>query len=190
MPNELKGLEPSHPTDASLLVALIAILGLAAFDLLSDLGEGTTVEHVLLEGGIILLGLLAITHVARRAARVARALRAETQRLSESLVETAAEARRWRAEARQVLDGLGVAIDRQLDRWTLTPAEKEVALLLLKGLSHREIASTRGVSEGTARQQARALYRKAGVAGRAELSAFFLEDLLLPGGASGGPEVI
>lgn len=32
----------------------------------------------------------------------------------------------------------------------------------------------------TRRQQARSLYGKAGVAGRAELSAGFLEDLLLP----------
>jgi hypothetical protein len=30
------------------------------------------------------------------------------------------------------------------------------------------------------RQQAIAVYRKSGLAGRAELSAFFLEDLLLP----------
>ena len=35
------------------------------------------------------------------------------------------------------------------------------------------------------REQARALYRKAGLSGRASLSAFFLEDLLLPGTAAG-----
>jgi hypothetical protein len=32
----------------------------------------------------------------------------------------------------------------------------------------------------TVRQHAVAVYRKSGLAGRAELSAFFLEDLLLP----------
>lgn len=42
------------------------------------------------------------------------------------------------------------------------------------------MARARGTSERTARQQALAVYRKAGLAGRAELSAFFLEDLLLP----------
>jgi len=51
---------------------------------------------------------------------------------------------------------------------------------LLKGLSHREIADIRGVSERTVRQQSRALYRKAGLSGRADLAAYFLEDLLLP----------
>jgi DNA-binding CsgD family transcriptional regulator len=80
------------------------------------------------------------------------------------------------------LAGLGVAIDRQFERWALSPAEKEVALLLLKGLSHKEIAGVRSVTEATARQQARAVYKKAGLSGRHDLSAFFLEDLLLPPG--------
>ncbi len=38
----------------------------------------------------------------------------------------------------------------------------------------------RNISEATARQQARAVYRKAGLAGRHDLAAFFLEDLVLP----------
>jgi DNA-binding CsgD family transcriptional regulator len=76
--------------------------------------------------------------------------------------------------------GLGEAIDRQLDRWGLSPAEKDVALLLLKGLSHKEIGQIRGVSEATVRQQARALYQIGGLEGRHDLVAFFLEDLLGP----------
>jgi DNA-binding CsgD family transcriptional regulator len=71
-------------------------------------------------------------------------------------------------------------MDRQFDRWALTTAEREVALLLLKGLSHKEAASVRGTSERTVRQQSLMVYKKAGVTGRAELSAFFLEDLLDP----------
>ena len=81
---------------------------------------------------------------------------------------------------RMQLRGLGEAIDAQFDRWGLTPAEREVALLILKGLSHKEIAAVRESSERTARQQARAIYAKANLSGRAALSAFFLEDLLLP----------
>jgi DNA-binding NarL/FixJ family response regulator len=38
----------------------------------------------------------------------------------------------------------------------------------------------RATSETTIRQQALAIYRKAGVRNRSDLSAFFLEDLLLP----------
>jgi DNA-binding CsgD family transcriptional regulator len=111
-----------------------------------------------------------------------RAARDEATALAERLKATEAEAARWREEARDLLNGLGAALDRQFERWALSPAEKEVALLLLKGLSHKDIADVRSVTEATARQQARAVYKKAGLAGRNDLAAFFLEDLLLPHG--------
>jgi DNA-binding CsgD family transcriptional regulator len=87
---------------------------------------------------------------------------------------------RWRSEARTFLNGLGAAMDMQFSRWSLTRAEREVALLLLKGLSLKEIATVRATNERTVRSQARTLYSKAGLSGRAALSAFFLEDLLAP----------
>lgn len=87
---------------------------------------------------------------------------------------------RWRAESRSLLNGLGDAIDKQFSRWNLTDAEREVALLLLKGLSVKEISAVRATSERTIRAQSASLYSKAGLSGRAALSAFFLEDLLAP----------
>jgi DNA-binding CsgD family transcriptional regulator len=62
----------------------------------------------------------------------------------------------------------------------LTEAEKEVGLLMLKGLSHKEIANIRNSSEKTVRQQAGAVYAKSGLEGKGQLSAFFLEDLMIP----------
>jgi DNA-binding CsgD family transcriptional regulator len=90
------------------------------------------------------------------------------------------QGQRWRQESRALLAGLGEAIDRQFGQWGLTEAEREVALLLLKGLSTKEIAAVRGGSERTAREHAHAIYTKAGLTGRAALAAFFLEDLLAP----------
>jgi len=107
--------------------------------------------------------------------------RAEVSRWAE-------DARRWNREAQPVLQGLGAAIDRQFHRWGLTDAEREVALLQLKGLRHKEIAELRKTSERTVRQQALSVYRKSGLSGRSDLAAFFLEDLLLPPAtASVGP---
>jgi DNA-binding CsgD family transcriptional regulator len=110
----------------------------------------------------------------RRLDRELAMARAEAHRWNE-------DAQRWNAEAQVVLQGLGAAIDRQFDRWGLTPAEREVALLQLKGLRHKAIAELRNRSERTVRQQALAVYRKSGLNGRTDLAAFFLEDLLLPG---------
>jgi DNA-binding NarL/FixJ family response regulator len=86
----------------------------------------------------------------------------------------------WRLRAEELLRGLGEEIDAQLRRWKLTAAERQVAVLLLKGYGHKEIAALLERSERTIRQHAVSVYRKSGLSGRAELSAFFLEDLLLP----------
>lgn len=90
------------------------------------------------------------------------------------------QGRQWRDETRALLKGLGEAIDRQFLTWKLTEAERDVGLLILKGLSLKEIADVRVTSERTIRAQARSIYAKAGLSGRAALSAFFLEDLLAP----------
>ena len=112
--------------------------------------------------------------------RVAQRQREEQLTLIHDLEIARVQGQRWRAESRALLNGLGEAIDAQFSRWNLTEAEREVALLLLKGLSLKEIAAIRVTTERTVRAQARSLYGKAGVTGRAALSAFFLEDLLAP----------
>lgn len=112
--------------------------------------------------------------------RVTRRQRDEHLQVLRDLEVARLEGRRWRSESRGLLEGLGKAIDAQFTRWSLTDAEREVALLLLKGLSTKEIAAVRAGSERTVREHARAIYAKAGLSGRAALSAFFLEDLLAP----------
>lgn len=169
----------------AVLVAFAAMALLAAVDLAFDLSEGTTALHVLAEGGVVAVGMLGAAAMARRLREVVRrelSAREEATALAERLKATEAEAARWRGETLDLVAGLGAAIDRQFERWTLSPAEKEVALLLLKGLSHKEVAEARAITEATARQQARAVYKKAGLSGRNDLAAFFLEDLLLPTG--------
>ncbi len=167
----------------AMFIAFVSVAVLAAVDLGLDLRAGTTVRHVLAEGALFAVGLVGAVVVARRFRDVsldARHARQQVRELATRLEETRKEAERWRNEARDALDELGAAIDREFERWQLTAAEKEVALLLLKGLSHKEIAEVRSITEATARQQARAVYRKGGLSGRHDLSAFFLEDLLLP----------
>jgi DNA-binding CsgD family transcriptional regulator len=69
-------------------------------------------------------------------------------------------------------------VDERFDAWALTPAERDVALFALKGLSLSEIASLRQTSEGTVKAQTNAIYRKAGVTGRPQLLSVFVEDLM------------
>lgn len=112
--------------------------------------------------------------------RVTRRQHGEHLQVLRDLELARLQGQRWRSESRTLLHGLGQAIDAQFGRWSLTDAEREVALLLLKGLSTKEIAVVRAGSERTVREHARSIYAKAGLTGRAALSAFFLEDLLAP----------
>ncbi len=165
----------------ALLFAGIALL--ASWDIASDLREGTTWGHVAVEAVVVVLALLGALWILQRLRALAaesRELRAEATRLEARLSSAREDAQRWQSEVRTHVRGLSEAIDAQLEAWNLTQAEKEVALLLLKGLSHKEIGAARSVSEATVRQQSRSVYKKGHLSGRHDLAAFFLEDLLGP----------
>ena len=151
-------------------VAMFAtVVVLIGWDLYVDYGEGVGLWHLLFESLIFFVAVCGM---------VLMWLQLDQTRAD--LEVALVEAEQWKTESREIIEGLGMAIERQFERWNLTTAEADVGLLLLKGLSHKEIADLRQTSERTVREQSRALYRKSSLSGRSSLSAFFLEDLLLP----------
>ena len=158
------------------------IAGLMTLEIIED--PDMTPGQILMELAEPVLIVLAVAGVVHLLGRMQRQHR-EQLSLMQDLEVARAEGAQWRADMRELLKGLGSAIDSQFDRWQLTTAEREIALLVLKGLSHKEIALARDTSERTIRQQAQSIYGKANLSGRAALSAFFLEDLLLPREQSG-----
>lgn len=76
---------------------------------------------------------------------------------------------------------LGQVIEAQFTQWGLTPAERDVGFLALKGLDVADIAQMRGAAQGTVRAQLTRIYAKAGVSGRPQFAAWFVEDLLADG---------
>ena len=161
---------------ALLIVLLLALVigGIAdlALDAPTSLLDAHAIFELLLIGsGIGLVGyLLRSWHAAER----------DLVRARVSLASADAERDAWQRSARAALQGLGEAIDRQFEDWGLTPTEREVALSLLKGRALKEIAHDTGRSERTVRQHAVSVYGKSGLAGRAELAGFFLDQLSLP----------
>jgi DNA-binding CsgD family transcriptional regulator len=158
---------------AGLCAALVLF---ASADLTADLLNRVSMTHIAVEVLLVAVAMAGLLFIVKQL----RFAEARARDLERDLDGTRADLARWRAEAQDHLRGLGAAIERQFERWELTPAEREVGLLLLKGLSLKEIGELRDTSERTVRQQSLAIYRKADLAGRAELAAFFLEDLFLP----------
>jgi len=153
-------------TAIALFAVVVVLIG---WDLFVDYGEGASFWHLVFESAIFLVALSGMVLMWR-----------QLDRTRSDLVEALVEKEQWKKESNELIQGLGIAIEHQFERWQLTKAEAEVGLFLLKGLSHKEIATIRQTSERTVREQSRALYRKSGLSGRSSLSAFFLEDLLLP----------
>lgn len=163
------------------LWASLAIIGgvgaLVAIDLLED------PDSSLFDVALNLLEELPLVVIAAGAVVLYQTLRRqrdENDRIVRDLQIARTEGEHWRSQTQTHLKGLGDAIDRQFTQWSLTAAERDVALLLLKGLTSKEIATLRNTSDRTVREQARSVYMKARLPGRAGLSAYFLEDLLVP----------
>jgi DNA-binding CsgD family transcriptional regulator len=157
-------------------IALISIIVGGSIDLYMDQPETWLSFHVVFETLMIAGAAVMATTLWLGWWRSARSV----EELRRSLEERKEERDAWRSSAEQALEGMSRAIDDQFETWGLTTAEREVALLLLKGHSHKAIAKQTGRSPQTVRQHAAVVYRKADITGRAELSAFFLEDLMLP----------
>lgn len=156
--------------------AFVAVQCLAAVfyvgDILSDMSDNAGAVHIWFEGVVTLALVLGILYGILALRRTFALLDDQDRAL-----EVARGA-------------LAKVVDRQFGDWGLTPAEADVGLLALKGLDVAEIATLRGAAQGTVRAQLTRIYAKAGVSGRAQFAALFVEDLLGDGvlaeGAGGG----
>jgi DNA-binding CsgD family transcriptional regulator len=129
-------------------------------DVIGDLRADPGSVHFIFEAGVTLVLVLGILFGVWSLRRTIELLRAQ-----EAALDVARGA-------------LGQVIDGQFQAWSLTPAERDVAFLALKGLDVAEIAELRGAAQGTVRAQLTRIYSKAGVSGRAQFAAYFVEDLL------------
>jgi DNA-binding CsgD family transcriptional regulator len=149
-------------TAALSVFLVVQTLGTVFFvgDVIGDLREDPTSVHFIFEALVTFALVLGILFGAFALRRTIELLRVQEQALD---------------VARGALSDV---IDRQFQAWSLTPAERDVGFLALKGLDVAEIAELRGAAQGTVRAQLTRIYAKADVSGRAQFAAFFVEDLL------------
>lgn len=150
---------------------------MAAGDIASDIKFHVGWSHILIEATVLLSSILCSAVLSYWFYKVSNST---MDYFKTSLDQSKNETEFWRNENIQLIKGLAEKIKQQFIKWHLTNAEAEIGFLLIKGFSLKEIAALRATSERTVREQARSIYQKAGIAGRSELTAYFLEDLLLP----------
>ena len=170
---------------------LLAGIGLGSFTLLLGLEIATETDEleladILVDALALLLTIASAVGVALLVQRM-HSQHEEKMTLIRDLEIARVEGQGWREKVQKNLNGIQVEMDRQFDHWGMTAAERDVAMLILKGLSHKEIAALRGTSEGTVRQQAQSIYFKSDLPGKTAFSAYFLEDLFTPAMTEGAP---
>jgi DNA-binding NarL/FixJ family response regulator len=148
--------------DYSSVGVLLSAMLFFVYDIISDLSVGSDYNsHIIIEIVVSLAITAVLFQELKRVASLRSVVHAEkmkTARLSGELF---------------------AVMSKQFRDWGLSPSEHEVALLLIKGLSMKEISELRQVKEKTVRQQATQIYAKSGYAGRHELAAHFIEDLMM-----------
>lgn len=171
------------------ILLLIIVTLLNVYDFLDDMQEDQqNTINLLLEGITILMSLSGISFLIYEVHQRTRDIellggqlkitRADLSATRDTLDQTRASLSELDKKRGQASRQYAEVIQEQLGAWDFTASEKEVALLLLKGLSFEEIAGVRDTKEKTVRQQATAIYRKSGLNGRHELAAWFFEDFL------------
>lgn len=142
-------------------------------DIYLDIKESVPLAHiwheVLLLVTAIIAGVWQLVIIVKKNRRI--------DSINSELLETKNSYKIWREKSHTNSKAIRDLIDEQFSSWHLTESEKDVALLLIKGFSMKEIAEFRNSHEKTVRQHSSVIYKKAGLSGRQELAAFFLEDI-------------
>jgi DNA-binding CsgD family transcriptional regulator len=141
------------------LIGLVLITLLTLADIIHDLSSGLPLDHIFHEIALLFISLGILYFQFSLVKKKEREIKMIQQRFQD------------------LTGGFHKTIDEQLQKWQLTPSEKDIALLLIKGMSMKEIATARQAQETTIRQQATSIYKKSGLLGRQQLAAFFLEDI-------------
>ena len=168
-------LVPDFQIKEAVLIPIFLVVVLASgADLVADLSHGAGTEHIIKEALVVSVSIVGIAWLIsglRQQRREINQLRRELENASKN----SPTPRSYVIEGRK---SLGQVVSQQFSEWQLTDSEQEVGWLLLKGFSSKEIAALRDTHEKTVRQQASAIYRKAGISGRHTFSAWFIEDIL------------
>ncbi len=161
--------------EAIFIVMLLIIIVINGADFIKDIKQGDEPLHISLEILTVVLSIWGIATLVSMACKRTDEIYALNQKVEKA--ETNLELSR--SKLKEIGHVYSKYIHKQFEVWKLTPSEKEVALILLKGLSFKEIAEVRSTKEKTVRQQASTIYSKSNVAGRNEFSAWFFEDVLI-----------
>ena len=155
----------SH-TGMAVLIACMAFFG---FDVVADVLEHFLGNRAYVSGELVhlIFEILAVIGLGYAAATLRQYLR---------LLQAQAASSR---ETIHMLRGhFDVVLRHKFEEWGLTTAERDVTLLIIRGLSVSEISAARNTAQGTIKAQSTSIFRKIGVGSKTELMSLIIDEFL------------
>jgi len=156
----------------------LCLLIMVVFDIYFDFQNSIPVKYLLFETLIFFLSLVGFYFFVSRALALQEKKSQKIQKLEGEIIEKQNHVERLTYRVNSYKDALAHEIEQTFKRWAFTKAESQVAALLLKGLSLKEIAEVRNCHENTVRSQCTSIYKKSKLNNRSQLSSYFLDDLI------------
>lgn len=91
------------------------------------------------------------------------------------------EAERSRETIHMLRGNFDEVLRGKFEEWGLTTAERDVTLLIIRGLSVADIAAARNTAQGTIKAQSTSIFRKIGVGSKTELMSAIIDEFLEAG---------
>lgn len=154
-------------------IFFVYLLTFTLFDVIEDISQGVPFNHWLHELIIAASSIVFILYKVVLAVKRDKTIHDYEEKIDKANLEVDF----YKKKIHSFKDGINEILDQQFKIWGLTTSEQDIALLIIKGLSMKEIAETRHTSEATIRQQCSSIYKKSNLENRNQLSSYFLEDI-------------
>jgi len=162
-------LVPSPATTRAGILIVSGAMAFMAFDILEELADtlGWNIPSYLDNPMFEVLEIASVLGLGLVVARLSWYLRALRYAHSEH------------TETISLLRGqFGEVLEAKFTAWRLTRAERDVTMLILKGLSVADIAAARNTAPGTIKAQSTSIFRKVGVGSKSELLSLIIDEFL------------
>jgi len=156
----------------------LALLVLLLLDLRADYLYGIPFTHMILEIALFFCCLVAFSYFSDLALKQYKSQNQQLLKLQKNIQDKDTQLSTLNKKVKSYKEEFRLEIENTFRQWGFTRAEAEVASLLLKGLSTKEVAELRQANEQTVRSQCSSIYKKSKLENRSQLSSYFLDDLI------------
>lgn len=151
------------------MAVLIACMAFFGFDVVADvlehfLGNRAYVSSELVHLNFEILAVIGLGYAAATLRQYLRLLQAQAASSRETI--------------HMLRGNFDVVLRHKFEEWGLTTAERDVTLLIIRGLSVAEISAARDTAQGTIKAQSTSIFRKIGVGSKTELMSLIIDEFL------------